>query len=322
MKSEKQLRDKGITRRSFLRAGLAAGAALPLSPLIFEIGMSALRQRPLPQRRLGRTDIMIPVLGLGGAWWISETDETDRVEQILNEAIAAGIKFFDTYPGRCQKHLSMITSTRQRSGLFIAGKIKDRTYDGAMRQFESNLKELCTDSLDLVQIHHINRDENVSALGKANGVLAALRSLREQKAIRFIGMTGHPEFETVKECIEMYDDFDTFMCFVNPTKRASRALEEQVPAARRKNIGIIAMKVFGGRDPANLVGEGSGRASSLQLLRFALGEDITVAIPAVSSLAQLRENIAVARNYNPLSAEERRMLVAQVWSNPCSLHDE
>ena len=120
----------------------------------------------------------------------------------------------------------------------------------------------------------------------------------------------------------MYDDIDTFMCFVNPTDRASCALKEQLPAARRKNIGIIAMKVFGGRDPANLLGDGPGMASSSLLLRFALGEDITVAIPALSSLAQLRENIAVAANYSPLSAEERRMLVARVWSNPCCLHDQ
>ncbi len=312
---------RDMSRRSFLQSCLAAATALPLSAVLAELGMSGPAEKPLPKRRLGRTGVMVCALGLGGAWWMSETRDKDSVETILQEALAAGITFFDTYPGRCQENLGMITGTRHRKRLFIASKVKKRTYDGAMREFDGHLKELRVDSIDLLQIHHIDKDEDLSALKKPDGAIAALRSLRDQKAIRFLGITGHPEFERVKECLESCDDFDTFMGFINPSKRAKPSLEEQMPVARRKNMGIIAMKVYGGRDPANLVGNGPNQASAGELLRFALSEDIAVAIPAVSSVAQLRENIAIARSFTPMPNAEREALIARVWNNPCCLHD-
>jgi aryl-alcohol dehydrogenase-like predicted oxidoreductase len=268
----------------------------------------------LPQRRLGRTGVRVSALGLGGAGWLTKVEDKQYVERLLHEAIDLGITYFDTASayGRSQTNLGLVMGTPRRKGVFLASKVDARTYDAAMREFEENLQQLRVDVIDLLQVHHINAQEDVAALGKPDGVIAAMRKLRDERAIRFLGVTGHPQYAPVKECLERYDDFDTFMCFINPLAKSRPALEQQLPIARRKDMGIVAMKVFGGGDPAALVGQGPGKASAAQLLRFALSEDVSVAIPAVSSLEQLRENVAIARSWAPMPRKERERLVARL----------
>ncbi|MEI6970030.1 MAG: aldo/keto reductase [bacterium] len=311
-----------FTRREFLRLGAVASVALPLA-VGLGTGCAGGRlggrgkagcEGLLPRRRLGRTGVMVSALGLGGAMWISRTDDKDAVERILNEAIDSGITYFDTAHGygRSQANLGLVMGTPRRRGLFIAGKVEARDYDGAMRECEESLRELRVDVIDLLQVHHINPGEDVAALGKPGGVIAAMRRLREERVIRFLGVTGHPDYPVVKECLERYDDLDTFMCFINPLARSRPVFEEQLPVARRKDMGIVAMKVYGGGDPAALVGSGPCQATAEELLRFALSENISVAIPAVSSLEQLRENVRVARACELMEQAERERLIARL----------
>jgi predicted aldo/keto reductase-like oxidoreductase len=179
-----------------------------------------------------------------------------------------------------------------------------------MQLFETSLKRLRVDSLDLVQLHHVTDDDDVKAFGGKGGVIAAIRKLQDQKIVRFIGLTGHPDAANVKKALEMYE-WDTFMCFVNPAKFSRPAMEEQLPLAAKKQMGIIAMKTFGGR-PGLLVGKDKGQADAATLLRYALGQDISVAIPGVSTLAQLDENLKVARDFKPLTKEEIASLTEKI----------
>ena len=91
------------------------------------------------------------------------------------------------------------------------------------------------------------------------------------------------------------------------------ALKEQLPAARKKQCGIIAMKTFGGR-PGLLVGRQKGRAGAKPLLRFALSQPIAVALAGMASQRQLTENLQTARNFKPLSEQETRDLYRQINS--------
>jgi len=102
------------------------------------------------------------------------------------------------------------------------------------------------------------------------------------------------------------------MGFINPRVSTRPMYEEQLPIALQKRMGIVAMKVYGGSSPGDLIGTGAGRASARQLLRYALSQTITVAIPAVSSLAELEENLQVARDFSPMPAWERETLIARI----------
>jgi hypothetical protein len=185
-------------------------------------------------------------------------------------------------------------------------------YDTAMRQVEISLRRLRVNQLDLIQVHHVSAKDDVRRFGRKTGVLAALRKLRDQKVVRFIGITGHPDAPQVKQALEMYE-WDTFMCFVNPAKSSQPALKEQLPAARKKQCGIIAMKTLGGR-PGLLVGREKGRAGAALLLRFALSQPVAVALAGMASQRQLTENLQIARNFKPLSKQEFRDLYRQINS--------
>jgi aryl-alcohol dehydrogenase-like predicted oxidoreductase len=77
-----------------------------------------------------------------------------------------------------------------------------------MRSVEASLKMLQTDRLDLMQMHDVGPSDRPEDWEKPAGALAALRKLKDQKTIRFIGFTGHQRAETHRSVIEKLN-FDT-----------------------------------------------------------------------------------------------------------------
>ena len=280
----------------------------------------------LPQRPLGRTGVNVSILGLGGVGFLTEWDDQDAIAQLINEAIDAGINYFDTARvyggGKSEESLGLVMGTPRRKEIFLATKTFARAYDGAMADVETSLKSLRTDYLDLIQIHCLGCDQrdNVSDLGKKDGVLPAMQKLRDQKVVRFIGITSHTECLMLKEAIATYD-FDTLLCVINPQEkrpwvRGDKNLvdDELLPLAQEKRMGVIAMKVFGGGGDAGLVGDGKGKALAPLLLRYALSQPIATAVPAVSNRQELQENLEVVRNFKPISDAERTTIIARINS--------
>lgn len=309
-----------LSRRDFLKTtgAVAVGAQLlsVRGALAKDCKKCDTYSRKLPQRVLGKTGVSVSILGLGGAGTLATSEDLDLCTSIVNEAIDLGINYIDTAPnyGKSEERIGQIMAKRRKE-VFLATKVEDRTYDGAMKQVENSLKLLQTDMIDLVQVHHIMKDENVKALGAPNGVIRALQKLRDEKVIRFIGVTGHPQYAPVKETVAMYD-WDTFMCFINPLASTRPALEEQIPIAQRKKMGIIAMKAFGGGTPAACVGHGPGQSTAPLLLKYALSMPLdnpaAVVIPAVSNLEQLRQNVEIARNFKPMTKSQCEALEARM----------
>ncbi len=299
-----------LARREFL----LAAAAAPL-------GVAALgaASAPLPQRVLGKTGVRVPILGLGADGIVTDSTDKEEVLRFLTGALDAGITFFDTAymygkNGQSEKNLGLLMRGARRKEAFLATKTGSRTYDGAMQQVETSLKRLGTDRLDLFQVHHVTARDDVASFGKKHGVLAAFARLRDQKVVRFTGLTGHANDPQVVEALRRYD-WDTFMCFANPAKFSRPALEEQFPAAREKNLGIIGMKAFGGR-PNTLIGNAPGRADAASLLRFALSQPVALVIVGTTTSRQLAENLEVARSFTPMPAAQQDALRARIDAGP------
>ncbi len=268
--------------------------------------------RKLIQRELGWTGVDVSLLGLGGVGIIQEGQDDDVCFEIINEAIDLGINFIDTSPGykKSEWRVGQVMASR-RAEVFLTTKVDRRDYDGIMAHVENSLKVLHTDQLDLLMVHHVSESDDVKAMGEPDGVFSTLSKLKEEGVTRFIGMTGHPQYPKVTEAVGMYD-WDAFMCFINPSVYAEEALETQIPLARSKKMGLIGMKAFGGCWKARLIGEDPGQASAPDLLRYALtmpfDRPIDVVIPGVWNLRHLRENVAVAANFEPLAEDMCRAL--------------
>lgn len=312
-----------MERRQFL-TGLAAVGGLLWSP---DAPAAAGELRSFPKRPLGRTGVEVTVLGLGGFTGMKEvrSEKFDPLE-LASAAFEAGIRYFDTAPayndGQSERNYGEALE-RRRGEIFLATKTGERTYDGALRSVEASLKRLRTDRVDLFQVHATRADEDIEAWGKPGGVLKAFEKLRDEKVVRWIGVTGHESAEAMCRAIALYD-FDTVLTTFNPTPKRAAFLQKVLPAATGKKMGIIAMKVMGGafgslasgnpvkNDGAPHHDDAPRQAGAADLIRYVLGLPVTAAIVGMSSLEQLRINAAAARDSAPLDDGERKALEARM----------
>ena len=88
-----------------------------------------------------------------------------------------------------------------------------------------------------------------------------------------------------------------------PPVPASSFERVALPVAKKKNLGVIAMKVTA---QENLVGEGPGKSGIEPLLRYALSLPVSVAVVGMPKLGQIRQNTAIARSFTPMPTREMR----------------
>jgi aryl-alcohol dehydrogenase-like predicted oxidoreductase len=277
----------------------------------------------LPRRALGKTGVEVSALALGGVigMQLPPSKDHDPVA-IAEKALELGITYFDTAPsynnGQSETNYGKVLVHR-RGEVFLACKTGDRTYDGTLRSVERSLKRLQTDHVDLLQIHGAHARDDLASWGSPTGVVSALRKLRDQKVIRFLGVTGHDSAEVLRQAIEMYD-FDTLLTTLNPVSRRKAYREDLLAAATRKGMGVIAMKVMGGGNGCLVTGNPSRKtlrsyhdetehqASASTLIRYTLGLAVSTAVIGVANPAQLMANAVVVSRDRPMDGAQRSEL--------------
>ena len=148
------------------------------------------RTMTIEKRRFGRTEHMSSAVLFGGvALAKSDQDEADRVLDLLFEF---DINHIDTAAAYGDSELRIGPwMKKHRKTFFLATKTRERTYPRAREQIRASLDRLCTDHLDMIQLHAlIHPDEWEQALS-AGGALEAAIEAREEGLVRFIGVTGH-----------------------------------------------------------------------------------------------------------------------------------
>jgi len=314
-----------MRRREFIKA-MAAMAAVGLqSGRAAEKQTSAgtTQKQTMPQHRLGKTGVTVSVLALGGVigMQLPPSDDHDPIA-IAEAALELGITYFDTAPGynsgQSEKNYGQVLA-RRRGEVFLACKTGDRSYDGTMRSVEKSLKNLRTDHFDLLQVHGVSSKDDVPAWGKPTGVYTALQKLRDQKVTRFIGVTGHDNAQMLRQAIRTYE-FDTLLTTLNPVSRRRPFREDLLPVANEKRMGVIAMKVMGGGNGCLVVGnpyqnviypyhdQTPQQVDSRSLIRYTLGLPISVAVIGVDNIDQLKANVAVVKENQPMTSAERQKL--------------
>ena len=177
-------------------------------------------------------------------------------------------------------------------------------------QLHETLRNMRTDHLDLWQVHDVRTTEDVESIFGTGGAIEAFVEARQRGMTRFIGVTGHHDPSVLKSCIERFD-FDTVLLPVNPAEPEYRNfLEEVVPLARRKEMGIVGMKVylrgFASRLP--------GYTGMEPFLRFALSQPVTNVVIGCDDAAQLEENAGFARSFSPMADGEKDELIRSISS--------
>jgi aryl-alcohol dehydrogenase-like predicted oxidoreductase len=199
------------SRRDFLKS---TAALMALGAADGALGASP-SPSALPKRRLGKTGEMVSCIGFGSGTRFCSIQDEGAAQALLERAFALGINYFDTAGSYTRRPLERVSEKRlgefskgRRKEIFIATKIDPRDRDGALRSVETSLKFLQTDYLDLIQIHSLSDLNDLDRIGSPHGVLAAIQQLKQERVVRFIGITGHNDGLAMAEALRRHD-FDT-----------------------------------------------------------------------------------------------------------------
>ena len=259
----------------------------------------------LPKRKLGRTGIEVTILGLGGEGVLRTFGYEKEAFALINRAIDLGIRYFESaraYSG--SESYYGLALVERRKDIFLTSKSHARDKKGALAHLEATLKNMKTDHLDLWQVHDVRTIKDVQAIFGPDGAIEAFIEARDKGMVRFIGVTGHHDPSIIRQCIEKFD-FDTVLVPVNPAEAIYKSfIEEIIPLANERQMGVIAMKVYFRGHAARI----SEFTSIEPFFRFALSQSITTAVIGCDDLLQLEENVGLARSFKPMPDQEMREL--------------
>jgi len=250
--------------------------------------------------------VQVPIIGYGtaplGKIKIMDAPMVKKSEALLNHAIDQGITYLDTSPDYgSQPKLGPVMKTR-RDEVFLATKLNKRKRQDVLAEIQQNLKELQTDHVDLLQIHAVNAMADLEAALAPDGAISALEEARRQGMTRFVGITGHARPSVLAQALERYD-FDTVLVAIGVIDRLVTGPEDVLlPVAQGKDVGVIAMKVYG-----------HGELKQRELcLRYSLSlPGVSLAILGMDDEAQIDENVRLAQSITPLGVSEMDTLIQE-----------
>lgn len=277
----------------------------------------------LPLRKLGKTGTLVTMLGVGGAHIGRANDKT--AQAILETALEGGVRFFDNAEsyngGGAETKYGKYLVPKYRDVSFIMTKSTARNGTLAQQHLEDSLRRMKTDYVDLWQIHALSSPTDVDNR-IANGVLEVARKAKESGKARYIGFTGHADFQAHQRMLEQADFFDTCQMPINCFDPGYKSFINNVmPILVERNMGILAMKTlsnggffggtrhFHGGDNPRLVPK---VVTIQEALHFVWSLPISVLITGPDHAEMMQEKIDLARSFKQMSEPDRLALVDRV----------
>jgi len=269
----------------------------------------------MPTRVLGRSGERVSIVALGG-WHIGAVKEEPEAIRIMHAAIDEGINFFDNawdyHDGHSEEVMGKALSMdNRRKKVFLMTKNCERDYAGSKKDLEDSLRRLKTDHLDLWQFHELVYDNDPDWIFEKGGIRAALEARKEGK-VRFIGFTGHKDPRIHAKMLAKPHDWDSAQMPVNLMDPQYRSFtKEVIPICLKKNVGVIGIKGLGGGHPNGRFLTEVGLTSD-ECYRFCLSQPITTQVMGITSMDQLKQDVALARSFKPLTQQETTKLMSRV----------
>ena len=271
----------------------------------------------LPTRRFGKTDERVPLVGLGtGPGGIGLPDA--EAIPLYEAALERGINYLDTAPGYKRAHAQLGTLLPScRGQVYLATKCFAGSAAEALSIHEQSLRDLKVDSVDLLYAHCVGSFEPGQLLAP-DGVFAGLREAKRRGWTRHIGFTAHhypwKAELLLNEALKGNLELDVVMLAMNFVDCHTYDFEERVlPLARKLDLGVAVMKVFGGAKEMNYEQNRESQLTSDHhaAFRYALGlEGASLAVIGMNSVAEVERNVAWAGQWEPLTGEEAERLNA------------
>ncbi len=317
-----------MTRRDFLKASAlaAVGSRIPAGNPFLREGKEdrladRIRKGGMTYRRLGRTDLLISEIGLGGS--------PPPPEPVFREAIEMGVNYVDTSSvyshGNSERLIGRVLKGR-RDRFHIATKYHfaegwQDTREDLIREAEGSLSRLGTDHVDVLLVHNVSSPD----VPGHEEVLAAFETLKRDGKIRYTGLSCHVDPVRVLTPAVQSGHYDmvtvAYNAYSGTQVGEEKLFDDYLEAsgigkllalAREKDVGVVAMKTMAGGQRQNLAAFLTEGVSLPQAkLKWVLGNDaVSAVITEMFTFDMLRENLAVSGKR--LSASEREALARHV----------
>lgn len=281
-------------------------------------------------RRLGRTEVMVSEIGLGGhyngpRWQDKKSKEQWQRVAVFKECLKNGINLFDTNTEYERESLGKILQLipEFREKLYIVTDINDQqqtsseTYDYLMKMIDAQLVTLQLSKIDILRFTTVIKKTPPERLEAA---FKAFHKMKREGKVRYFAVSQHDP-ELLMKWVNKYDEID--IIYVPYNYFAPRAEDELFDAAKKKDMGIVIIKPFNkgtifNPELADLI-EGSGSRSildrveqekeqrtpesliqgtNLTLAQASLSyiltnESVSTVIPGMETVEEVRENVSI-----------------------------
>lgn len=254
----------------------------------------------LPQVELGATGKRLSRLALGGFHQVEIS--TEVVEQVVDRYIGCGGNYIETArsygAGASERKLGRVLKGR-RDQVVLASKSGRRDGDGIRRELEESLGALDTGHIEFYFLHGVNTEEDMERILAPDGAVPALLRARDEGLISGIGFSSHRPWRYLEALeriplavILIWDNYleEQYLPIIH---------DEIYPLARRKQVGITAMKPLA---------DGFLYRSPRQATRYALGSGADLLVCGMNSVEHVDEVVQAVCD-GPADESERAQIL-------------
>ena len=323
------MENKKVTRRQFMRdsAAVAVGVAVGLGAAAGQNVQAAgratidtsriLSYNPnMEYRRLGKTDLMVSAVGLGGH---SGASGSERYE-IVSRCLEAGINFIDsTGSGELLRDMKALAGRRDRVHLGISETGREprnpdyRTAKKLIGVLDQMLKRAKLEYTDLWRIT-VYEPGGRHTFNTSCEMVEALTKAKKQGKARFIGFATHDRRWT-KFMIEYFPEIDVVLFpFTTMSKAAPK--DSVFKALKKQDVGAFGIKPFAAGSLFRDDREENYKRARLAI-RYILHSNTVIPIPGLNSVQQV-DNVARAvkerRELDVRETAELQNAAKQAWA--------
>jgi predicted aldo/keto reductase-like oxidoreductase len=312
-----------FNRRKFLKTGIAGAAGVAVLSNEYADGKPLQDKKNVICRTLGKTGIIVPVIGMG----VMNANNPALVKAAMDQ----GITFFDTansyQNGRNEEMLGHVFKEYPRNSFTISTKVKsagvdmntgiptkETTPEDFLEKFNTSLKRLQMDYVDILYMHLVGSPEMVNY----KPVVRVMQNLKKEGRTKFIGISTHNLPLIIDAIIkaDIWDVVETTYNFLNTEViRANsvapvEGMELAIKKAGDAGLGIVAMKALAGG--GFLDKERTKPINTTAAIKWVLSNpNVHTTIPGMTSFDQLDSNIKMLTDITLNDNEKKDLITAQ-----------
>ncbi|MFH8086739.1 MAG: aldo/keto reductase [Candidatus Aenigmatarchaeota archaeon] len=255
-------------------------------------------------RKLGRTNLKVSVLGIGGGAFFEKNKGTEQIKEVVRTGFECGINLIETAEDYGEEKIAPAIKGI-RDEIILASKSFSSNKKDMERSIRNSLKKMHTTYIEIYMMHTVDSIESLK-FRFDHGALDALKEAKQKGIVDWIGITGH-RIPVLIEAVKT-NEFDVVEV---PYCIGAHETEKLFDYTKKYKVGVIAIRPLGG----GILIDRNKKVQFMNVrnaLRYVISNpNISSALVGVSSAQHMRENIEAIKS-DHISPSERRKIEKKV----------